>query len=155
MVALCPDLSQARFQRFGRIELHVGATSVIAALRCSSESVSAGQATRMVLQVVSDERLDEVVAVVVARVAANVQRLTHRRARLFEEMGMELGLEELVVLALVDEDRSAPCAGSDQCGRVMLGPHGPVVAEVAAETPSRPRDHCAGAQIGAKADTVR
>ena len=62
----------------------------------------------MVLQMIGDERLDEVVAVVVSRVPANVQRLAGRRARLLEEMRVELGFQELVVLALVDEDRRAP-----------------------------------------------
>ena len=106
------------------------------------------------LQMVGDERLDEVVAVVVARVPAELQRLTGPGARLLQEMGVELGLEELVVLALVDEDRSAPGAGSDQRGRVVPGPGGPVVAEETGERLLAP-GHRAGAQIGAKADTVR
>ena len=82
----------------------------------------------MMLQVLGDERLDEVVAVVVARVAAELQRLDGLRARFFEEVRVELGIQELVVLALVDEDRCAFRAGPNQRSGVVLRPGGMVVA---------------------------
>ena len=44
----------------------------------------------MVLQVVVDERLDEVVAVVVPRVAAQREGLANLRARCLEQMGVQL-----------------------------------------------------------------
>ena len=92
------------------------------------------------LQVLGDERLDEVVAVVVARVAAKLKRLARPRAHFFEEIGVELGIEELVVLALVDEDWRAPRPGPDQRSGVVLRPGGLVVAQVAAERLFPPTD---------------
>jgi hypothetical protein len=58
----------------------------------------------MKAQVVFDEALDEVVAVVVAGVAAQRQRLADRGAGGFEQVGMQLLGQEFVGQALVDQD---------------------------------------------------
>ena len=52
---------------------------------------------------------------------------------------MKLRLQELVVLALVDEDRPAPRTGADEGGGVVRGPGRPIVSEVAAERLLAPR----------------
>ena len=55
----------------------------------------------MVLQMVVDERLDEVVAVVVPRVAAQREGLANLRACCLEQMGVQLPFQKLVRHALV------------------------------------------------------
>ena len=62
----------------------------------------------MVLQVVVDERLDEVVAVVVPRVAAQREGLANLRACCLEQVGVQLPFQKLVRQALVDEWRASP-----------------------------------------------
>ena len=52
----------------------------------------------MTFQMIGHERPDEAVAVVVARMAAKHERPARSRTRLFHEMRMELGFEELAVL---------------------------------------------------------
>ena len=113
---------------------------------------STGQAARVVRQMVGDERLDEVVAVVVARMAAEIEPLVGLPARRFEQVGMKLRLQELVVLALVDEDRPAPRTGADEGGGVVRGPGRPIVSEVAAERLLAPRALRGGANRSERGD---
>ena len=90
----------------------------------------------MVLQVVVDERLDEVVAVVVPRVAAQREGLANLRARDLEQMGVQLPFQKLVRQALVDED-AARVGGQGlvfhQHGGIVLTPAGAVCTQVAGE----------------------
>lgn len=66
----------------------------------------------VVAQVVVHEALDEVVAVVVARVAAQRERLAHGRAGGLEQVRVQLLGQEFVGQALVDEDaRGVGCGG--------------------------------------------
>jgi hypothetical protein len=112
------------------------------------------QRASVVLEVIADEGLDEVVAVIVPGVAAQLELLAGVPARSLEEVRVELLGEELVVQTLVDEDRGAAPARSDQLACVVGLPPRPVVAEVTAEG-LVPQGHWHGAQIGAKADTER
>ena len=58
-------------------------------------------------QVVFDESRHEMVAMVVARLKAQVQRDLGGRASLLEQIGTQLGDEERVGLALVHQDGRA------------------------------------------------
>ena len=69
---------------------------------------SAEQRPRVMAQVVLDEGRDEVVAVVVARLAPQRQRVTCILAGLLEPLGHQLLLEKRVRKALVHEDRRPP-----------------------------------------------
>src|SRR5688572_33371817 len=74
---------------------------------------SAEQRARVVAQVVLDEGRDEVVAVVVTRLAAQRQRVARVLAGLLEPLGHQLLLEERVRETLVHEYRG-PAADAGQ-----------------------------------------
>jgi hypothetical protein len=76
----------------------------------------------MVAQVVFDKAGDEVVAVVVAGVPAQDQRLAGIAAGGFSTMRVQLLGQELVGLALVHQQRRRAVAGLDQLGGVVFGP---------------------------------
>src|SRR5690606_22024405 len=78
-------------------------------------------------------RRDEVVAVVVALVATEPERLSRLLARLGEQLRPELSLEELVGGALVDEELERKLTRRDERRRVVLRPLVRVRAEVPAE----------------------
>src|ERR687890_126833 len=67
-------------------------------------AASTAQELGMVRQVVRDEGLNEVIAVVIALVAAQRERLADGAASGLEPVGMQLVGQELVGQALVDED---------------------------------------------------
>ena len=100
------------------------------------------------------EATDEVVAMVVAGMPAQRQRLSDRCAGGFKQMGVKLLGQKLVGQALVDQQRGQAVAGLDQFGGVVRGPGHSVVAQVAGNA-LMPHGHCMGAAIGAKADTLR
>src|SRR3954463_1679568 len=91
------------------------------------------QGSGVVRQVVADHRRDEEVAVVVAGVPAQRQWLPRRRASLLQPLGPQLRDEELVVEALVHEQRWSLRAAGQQLHGVVRGPRGPVLAQVTAE----------------------
>ena len=92
----------------------------------------------MVGQVVRHEGGDEVVAVVVALMQAQGEGLAVA-AHPLEAVRVELGGQKLVGHALIDEDRRAAPAVLHQRAGVVLAPHRPVGAEVAAEGLLAPR----------------
>ena len=59
----------------------------------------------MMREVIGEEARDEIVAVVVARLASQRERMAGGLARIREQSGPQLGGEEFVRLALVDEER--------------------------------------------------
>ena len=58
----------------------------------------------MVSQVIGDEALDEVVAVIVAGMPTQGQSLPHRRARCFESFRLQLNRQKFVRQTLIDQD---------------------------------------------------
>src|SRR5947207_303576 len=71
----------------------------------TSSSVAARQHTGVVAEMVFDECLDEEIAVVVAFVAPQLERLSRLAARFLEQLRLELLFEERVREPLVDQDR--------------------------------------------------
>src|SRR3990167_3851443 len=63
------------------------------------------QCRRMVTQVVIDKAGDKVVAMVVARLQTQGQRMPRRLGGALQCLGLELSLEKVVAVALVDQDR--------------------------------------------------
>lgn len=80
---------------------------------------------------------------VVARLQAQGQRVVGRIAGLLQALRLQLGLQELVRLALVDQQRQALVSHSDQLAGIPLCPVGRVVAQVGMEGLLPPR-HVAG-----------
>ncbi len=87
----------------------------------------------MVAQVVLDEGLDEVVAVVVARPQAQLEGLPGGLAGLGQDLGFELLGEELVGAALVDQERGLGGLRLDQFAGVVPALGLPVLAQIVAE----------------------
>ena len=87
----------------------------------------------MVHHVVSHERLDEPVAVVIARLHPQGQVLARGGSGLLECGRLQLHGQELVGVALVHEDRPGIGAAPQQRRRIPLIPRRPVRAEIAGE----------------------
>ncbi len=81
-------------------------------------------------QVILDETGNEVVAVVVARMPTQQQRLPTLGTCLIEQLGLELGGEEAIRLTLIDQDRAAERVPPHQLARVIVGPGGGVFAQI-------------------------
>jgi hypothetical protein len=90
---------------------------------------------------------DEVVAVVVAVVAAQREVLPRRGAGRLEALGLKLPREKLVVEALVDEQLAREGAPPDELTRVVLLPRRAARPEVAREGLLAP-GHLAGRHDG-------
>ena len=92
----------------------------------------------MVPQVLGHERRDEIVPVIVAGVAAKLERLARLGAGRLEQLGAQLALQKLVGQTLVDQDRAGARPRADQRAGVVAaqasraGPRYPA-------TPSVPR----------------
>ena len=80
----------------------------------------------MVVQMVRHESLDEIVAVVIARMTSVGQLLTGFAAGLFKQMGMELFFQERVGLPLVNQEMLPRRAFFDKFCRVTVRPAFPV-----------------------------
>src|SRR4051794_16606432 len=83
---------------------------------------SVHQPGRMVGQVLADHGLDEEIAVVIARVPPQRQRLAGGGAHLFQPFRPQLRREELVLQPLVDQQLRRPGPAGDELHRVVLGP---------------------------------
>src|SRR5215204_3258260 len=88
---------------------------------------------------VGDEGLDEVVRVVITRLPTQLERLPGLTAGLLQKMRMELRLQELVRLALVDQDLRRPRASPDELGRIVGPPGIAIRPEVVRECLVAPR----------------
>ena len=83
------------------------------------------QCRGVVAQVVFDEAADEVIAVVVARMAAQCQRLANLCTGLLKKMRLQLRVQKLVTQALVNQDtvrKQGTAARAHECGCVVLLP---------------------------------
>lgn len=86
----------------------------------------------MVSKVIFDERLDEVVAVIVARVAAQNERLPGECCGVLQPIRLELALEELVAEPLIDEQRAREAMTVlDERDGIVLTPRRAIGAQVA------------------------
>src|SRR5690606_30004111 len=101
------------------------------------------QVFRVPGDVLADEAGDEVVAVVVARLHAQFQRMAGGLAGLAQQFRAQLALEELVGVALVHQQRQLLLRAGDQLGGIPLLPGLAVVAEVGGEGLLAP-GHAAG-----------
>src|SRR6185312_5114058 len=114
-----------------------GSGILLSAWRARTRSLSDGllsvQDFRVMDQVVLHEGRDEVVAVVVAFMAPQLQRVTNFLRRFLEQVGMQLQLQELVRETLVDQDvrpaRRILHAGHE-LGRIIGGPLPTVGTEI-------------------------
>src|SRR5687768_10309298 len=88
---------------------------------------------------VGDERGDEIVAVVVVIVPAQLERLIGGVAGSFEHLRIELFAEEFVAPALIDEDSAGELLLADELARVPRPPALFVGAEVIRERFLAPR----------------
>ena len=94
------------------------------------------------LQVLFNERRNEVIAVVIALVATNFERQTAFGTGLFEQLRFELFLEKGVGEALVDEYfavRRSICKPARNFTGIVVVPGRPVSAEIIAERLLAPR----------------
>ena len=101
---------------------------------------SAGvQAFGVPADVVADEGRHEVVRVVVARLHAQGQRHVLGLAGFGEQLRAQLVLQELVGVALVDQDVARPAAARHQGAGIMLCPRFLIGAEIGVENLLSPR----------------
>mmetsp|Transcript_94837 Transcript_94837/g.273015 ORF Transcript_94837/g.273015 Transcript_94837/m.273015 type:complete len:296 (+) Transcript_94837:1178-2065(+) len=124
------DLLARGFRRLGARGVRVDRGSGLLA-SVGAPPDQAGELRRVVLQVVLDVGGDEVVGVVVALLHPERQHDALVRAGLFEELGPQLLLEEIVGGALVDEEaHRRPGVALHELDGVVLLPSLLVVAEV-------------------------
>src|SRR5258706_8610780 len=93
----------------------------------------------MVPQVVFHESRKKKIAVVVASVAAQRQRLAGIAAGGLEYFGIELVGEEFIRQSLIDQDRAGESRALDQLAGIVFLPRRIVVAEIALERLLPPR----------------
>lgn len=103
-------------------------------------------------QVIVDEAGDEVVAVVIARLHAQRQRMSGRLGRSLQHLRLELAFEKIVTIALIDQDRQLLLGLGDQHAGIPLTPARTLLAEVQRER-LLPHGQFIGLLIGEKADT--
>src|SRR3990167_2506688 len=89
------------------------------------------QCRRMVTQVVIDKAGDKVVAMVVARLQTQGQRMPRRLGGALQCLGLELSLEKVVAVALVDQDRQLLRRLRQQDAGIPLTPARTLLAQVA------------------------
>src|SRR4051812_17668833 len=94
----------------------------------------------MPAQMVLHKGRDEIIAVVVPLLHSQRERDAGVAARGFEQFGLQLGFEEAVGTALIDEDLFYARAIFDQRHRVRGAPGSTVGAEIAAERLLAPRN---------------
>src|SRR5829696_330548 len=82
---------------------------------------------------------------VITRVPTQLERLPGLAAGRFQKMGMELRLQELVRLALVDQDLGRPRASPDELGRIVGPPSIAIRPEIVREGLLAPRAAHGGA----------
>ena len=87
----------------------------------------------MPAQVIFHEGRHEVIAVVVAGLATKGQRNTGLRAGVLQKLGTKLFGQELIGVAIIDQEIGKPRAILDQCDRVVLAPGCARFAEISAE----------------------
>ena len=90
------------------------------------------QCRGVVRDVVADEAGDEVVAVVVARLQAQGQRVARLGSGSLQQFRLQLALQEFVRIALIDEQRQRLACLPDQLDRVPGLPCLAIVAQVGA-----------------------
>ena len=113
------------------------------------------QRRRMMANVIGNERCDEKVAVVIARLHPQFQRMLMLAAHSLQPFGHELLFKKIVGTALVYQDRQPFLRAGNKAAGVMGVPGLLVLAEINRREPSVPRDNRSGATIGAKAETDR
>ena len=101
-------------------------------------SGSGFQYGRVVGNVIRHESLDEVIAVVVAGLHPERQRLSRFLARIRKQMRAQLLDEKLVRITLVDENFRAPGASFHQLGCVVGTPERLVLAKIVGESLQSP-----------------
>src|SRR5439155_26543070 len=106
-----------------------------ASCRCRHCEVSSGppalQIARMESKVILDEARDEKVAVVVTCLQTKIQGDATSPAGFFQQLGLELALQKLVVRALIDQKRRPfPSAALDEGGRVVFPPESAIGSEI-------------------------
>src|ERR1700730_12287134 len=75
----------------------------------------------------------EVVAVIVSGLAAEVQRDVGLRAGTLQKFRAKLFVEELIGIAIVDQEIGKPCAILDEGDGVVTAPRRPVIAEISTQ----------------------
>lgn len=105
-------------------------------------------------QVIVDEAGDEIVAVVIARMHTQRQRMPGSRAGVAQFLRLQLLDQETVGLALIDQQGQAFAAPGNQFAGIPFLPRGAVVAKVARKA-FCPQGLARALLIGAKADSER
>ena len=75
----------------------------------------------------------EIVAVIVFGLAAKVQRDLSLRAGALQKFRAKLFAEELIGIAVVDQEIGEPSAILDECDGVVLAPRRPIIAEISTQ----------------------
>ena len=97
------------------------------------------QPLRMPGEMVAHEGRDEIVGMVIAGLAAQRQVDPGAVAGPFQKLRLQLFGQEIVRLALVDEDVLHPCPVLDQRAGIVFAPRLPVRAEIAGQRLLAPR----------------
>src|SRR5690606_32221354 len=121
----------------------VAAAAAAGGVRSALPARTALQRRGMVRHVLADEAGDEVVAVVIAGLHAQGQRMARRVGRGLQQLRAQLALEELVVAALVHQQRQLLAGLAQQLAGVPLAPRRAVLAQVGGKGLLAPR-HLAG-----------
>ena len=108
----------------------------------------------MVGDVLTDKAFDEVVAVVVARLQAQLQWVACGSTGGLQQFRLQLVGEEFIGIALVHQQGQALDGIGDQRHGIPGLPFIAIIAQVAPSAFS-PHGTCEGATIGEKADTLR
>src|SRR5690606_25591474 len=93
----------------------------------------APQRSRMMPQMIIDKAGDEEVAVIVTRLPTQGQRMPNSSGRRFQGLGLELFGEEVIRIALVNQQRQTLRRIGNQLTGIPLLPLFPVVAQIVTE----------------------
>ena len=76
--------------------------------------------------VIAHEARNEIVGVVISRLHAELQIHTGVVAELLKPLWLQLFAQEIVGIALIDQNVAGPAAGPQQCAGGIVGPARPV-----------------------------
>ena len=97
------------------------------------------QCNRVVCDVLTNEAFDEVIAVVIAGLQAQFQRMARFSTRSLQQLRLQLVGEEFIGIALVHQQRQALDRFCNQCSGVVGFPCSAIFTQVRSESLFAPR----------------